>query len=90
MESVGIDEFREKLAIYVIKREPVEVTKNGVAVGYFVPTKKEITKEQIDELNAAKRAVDEMVASWGLSEDELMEEVEKLRQESREKKRNAG
>jgi len=38
---------------------------------------------------AAAKDLDEMIASWGASEDELMEQYKGIRQAAREKKRNA-
>lgn len=35
--SVGIREFRDGLADYIAAAEPVEVTRHGVTVGWFIP-----------------------------------------------------
>jgi hypothetical protein len=40
-------------------------------------------------MRAAAKDIDEMIASWGSTEDELMEEYKNIRRSAREKKRNA-
>lgn len=40
-------------------------------------------------MRAAAKDLDEMIASWGATEDELMEEYRQMRRVAREKKRNA-
>ena len=40
-------------------------------------------------MRAAAKDLDEMIASWGTSEDELMEEYKGIRRAARAKKRNA-
>ena len=39
-------------------------------------------------MRAAAKDFDKMIASWGASEDELMEEYKQIRRVAREKKRN--
>lgn len=43
---------------------------------------------KIEALRAAARESDAMIASWGASEDELMQEYLEIRRASREQKRN--
>jgi hypothetical protein len=40
-------------------------------------------------MRAAAKELDQMIASWGASEDELMEEYKGISRAAREKKRNA-
>jgi hypothetical protein len=40
-------------------------------------------------MRAAAKDLDEMIASWGTTEDELMDEYKQIRQSARQKKRNA-
>ena len=39
-------------------------------------------------MRAAAKELDEMIASWGATEDELMGEYKEIRRAAREKKRN--
>jgi len=45
-------------------------------------------KAELEALRAAARDLDKMIASWGASEDDLMEEYKGIRRAAREKKRN--
>ncbi len=40
-------------------------------------------------MRAAAKDLDEMIASWGASEGELVEEYKRIRRAAREKKRDA-
>ena len=39
-------------------------------------------------MRAAAKELDAMIAAWGVSENELMQEYKEIRRASREKKRN--
>jgi hypothetical protein len=90
METVGIDEFPKKLAVYIVGGEALAVTQNGQTVGFFVPAKKRVTKAQMEAFRAAKKELDDEIASRGLNEEDLVEEFEALRRAACQKKRNAG
>jgi hypothetical protein len=40
-------------------------------------------------MRAAAKDLDEMITSWGATEDELVDEYKQIRRSAREKKRNA-
>ena len=44
---------------------------------------------KLDAIRAAAKDLDEMIASWGATEDELMDEYKQIHRSAREKKRNA-
>ena len=87
--KVGMREFREKLAVYLESGAPLTIMRHGRTVGYYIPAQKRSRKAELEAMRAAARDLDEMIATWGASEDELMEEYKGIRQVSREKKRNA-
>lgn len=46
---VGIREFRDNLASYLLEGSaPVAVTRHGDTVGYFIPTRRRPTEEQME------------------------------------------
>ena len=45
-------------------------------------------KAELEAMRAPAENFDKMIASWGASEDELMEEYKQIRRVAREKKRN--
>ena len=87
--KVGMREFREKLAGYVESGTPLAIMRHGETVGYYIPARKRSRKAEIEAMRAAAKDLDDMIASWGAGEDELMEEYKGIRQAAREKKRNA-
>ena len=87
---VGIREFREKLAGYLESRTPLAIMRHGETLGYYIPARKRTRKAELEAMRAAARDLDEMIASWGANEDQLMEEYKAIRQSARQKKRNGG
>ena len=86
--KVGIREFREKLADYLESGSPLAIMRRGETVGYYIPAKKRSRKAELQAMRAAAKDLDEMIASWGAGEDELMEDYKRVRQAAREKKRS--
>ena len=87
--KVGMREFREKLAGYLESGTPLAIMRHGETVGYYIPAQKRNRKAELEAMRAAAKDLDEMMASLGASEDELMKEYKGIRQAAREKKRNA-
>jgi hypothetical protein len=87
--KVGIREFREKLAGYLESGMPLAIMRHGETLGYYIPAQKRSRKAELEAMRAAAKDLDEMIASWGADEDELMEDYKRIRQASGEKKRNA-
>jgi antitoxin (DNA-binding transcriptional repressor) of toxin-antitoxin stability system len=88
-EKIGMREFRENLAGYLESGRPLAITRHGETLGFFIPARKRSRKAEVEALQAAAKDLDAMIAAWGASEDELIEEYKEIRRASREKKRNA-
>ena len=87
--KIGIREFREKLAGYLEADQPLAITRHGETLGFYIPAQKRSRKAELEAMRAAARDLDEMITSWGATEDELMDEYKQIRRSAREKKRNA-
>ena len=87
--KVGMREFRENLAGYLEAGTPLAIMRHGETLGYYIPAQKRNRKAELEAMRAAAKDLDEMIASWGTGEDELIEEYKGIRQASRQKKRNA-
>jgi hypothetical protein len=87
--KVGIREFRERLAGYLESSTPLAITRHGETLGFYIPAQKRSRKAELEAMRAAAKDLDEMIASWGASEDELMEEYKGILRSAREKRRNA-
>jgi antitoxin (DNA-binding transcriptional repressor) of toxin-antitoxin stability system len=88
-EKIGMREFRENLAGYLESGKPLAITRHGETLGFFIPAQKRSRKAEVEAMRAAAKDLDAMIASWGASEDELMQEYKEIRRVSRERKRNA-
>jgi antitoxin (DNA-binding transcriptional repressor) of toxin-antitoxin stability system len=88
--KIGMREFRENLAGYLESGTALAITRHGETLGYYVPAQKRNRKAELEGMRAAAKDLDAMIATWGASEDELMEEYKEIRRTAREKKsRNA-
>ena len=67
---------------------PLAIMRHGQTLGYYIPAQKRSRKAELEAMRAAAKDLDKMIASWGASEDQLMEEYKGIRQAAREKKRN--
>ncbi len=88
-EKIGMREFREKLAGYLEAGKPLAITRHGETLGFYIPAQKKSRKAELDAMRAAAKELDSMIASWGASEEDLMQEYKEIRRASRDKKRNA-
>jgi hypothetical protein len=89
MVKVGMREFRENLAGYLESGARLAIMRHGETIGFFIPAQKRNRKAELEAMRAAAKDLDEMIASWGASEDELMEEYRGLSRAAHEKKRSA-
>jgi hypothetical protein len=87
--KIGIREFREKLAGFLESDKPLAITRHGETLGFYIPAQKRNRRAELQAMRAAAKDLDEMIAAWGASEDELMDEFKQIRRSAREKTRNA-
>jgi antitoxin (DNA-binding transcriptional repressor) of toxin-antitoxin stability system len=85
-QKVGIREFREKLATYVLEADrPMAITRHGDTVGYYIPVRRKRTEAEIAAfVERAERWQKELDAA-GVDEDEAIEEFQRLRRAERER-----
>jgi antitoxin (DNA-binding transcriptional repressor) of toxin-antitoxin stability system len=88
-EKIGMREFRENLAGYLESGKPLAITRHGETIGFYIPAQKRNRMAEVEAMRAAAKDLDAMIATWGASEDELIEEYKELRQSSRAAKRKA-
>ncbi len=72
--SVGIREFRARLAEYLLKSDkPVAVTRHGATIGYFIPARAARTELDRVALKKAVSKMEELLQREGLTDAELDE-----------------
>jgi antitoxin (DNA-binding transcriptional repressor) of toxin-antitoxin stability system len=78
--KVGIREFRERLAAYLLESDtPVAITRHGDTVGYFIPARRKRSATERAALKKAAAALDAMLTAKGITEDEVVGEFKRRR-----------
>ena len=82
--KVGIREFREKLAAFLISDRPVAVTRHGETIGLYIPTKRRRpTHEDVEAFRAAAERLDAMLEAAGVRGEDLIEEIDQKMKQKR-------
>jgi hypothetical protein len=88
--KVGIREFRDNLATYLLESEmPVAITRHGDTVGHYFPVRRKRTEEDRAALRAASEQVKAMMDAAGISEDEINGEIDQALLEEKQARRAA-
>ena len=56
---------------------------------FYIPAEKRSRKAELEAMRAATRNLDEMIASWGATEEELMDHYKAIRRSAPKKRRDA-
>jgi PHD/YefM family antitoxin component YafN of YafNO toxin-antitoxin module len=82
--KVGIREFREKLATYLLETDQtVAVTRHGDVVGYYIPARRKRTQAERDALEEVASRLQEEMAKAGISEDDIVRGFKEWRRTER-------
>lgn len=82
IQTVGLREFRANLHKYTRQtQEPIAVTSHGEAVGFYIPARPRPQKKDWEALQSAAQQIAALLAKHGMSEDSLVAEFQKARQE---------
>lgn len=78
--KVGIREFREKLATYLLETDQaVAITRHGDTVGYYIPARRKRTEAERTGLEEAAIHLQQAMAAAGVSEDEIIRDFKRWR-----------
>ena len=82
--KVGIREFRDKLASYLLEsEEPVAITRHGDIVGYYVPARRKRSETERATLKVAAAHLQQALAAEGISEEEILKDFKRWRRGQR-------
>ena len=84
--KVGIREFRENLAEYLESKTPVAITRHGLTIGIYVPTKPKPSQADWEALRVAGEKMQQLIAAAGTTEDELLGDLKRARRGRRTRK----
>ena len=78
--KVGIREFREKLASYLLHSDkPLAITRHGDTVGYYLPARRKRSEAERSALRQAAARLQDMLAAEGITEDEIITDFKRWR-----------
>ena len=78
--KVGIREFREKLANYLLQCDkPRAITRHGDTVGYYLPARRRRSETERTALKEAAARLQEMLAAEGIAEEEMIADFKRWR-----------
>jgi PHD/YefM family antitoxin component YafN of YafNO toxin-antitoxin module len=82
--KVGIREFRDKLATYLLESDsPVAITRHGDTVGYYIPARRKRSESEREALRQAAARMEKMLADKGVSEVDVLEDFKRWRKSGR-------
>jgi PHD/YefM family antitoxin component YafN of YafNO toxin-antitoxin module len=82
--KVGIREFREKLANYLLETDvPIAITRHGDTVGYYIPARRKRAEADRAALKEAAARLRAALAAEGISEEEILEDFKQWRASGR-------
>ena len=82
---IGIRELRDKLASYMESTVPIEVTRHGQTVGFYIPVPRRPGQAEREALLEAGRRMQAELARLGLTEEELIADFKRWRKARRAK-----
>ena len=78
--KVGIREFREKLASYLLKADaPVAITRHGDTIGYYIPARRKRSEAERSALKEAAVRLQQVLEAEGISEEEILKDFKQWR-----------
>jgi PHD/YefM family antitoxin component YafN of YafNO toxin-antitoxin module len=82
--KVGIREFREKLAAYLLESDtPVAITRHGDTVGYYIPARRKRSEAERTALREAASRLQKMLDAEGITEEEIVADFKRWRADRR-------
>jgi antitoxin (DNA-binding transcriptional repressor) of toxin-antitoxin stability system len=76
---IGMRELRDKLASYLESTAPIEVTRHGQTIGFYIPVPKRPGQGEREALIEAGRRMQAELARVGLTEEELVADFRRWR-----------
>jgi hypothetical protein len=79
-QKVGIREFRDKLASYLLESEvPGAITRHGDTVGYYIAARRKRSDTERAALQEAASRWQEVLVTEGISEGETIKDFQEWR-----------
>ena len=76
--AIGVREFRDGIAKYLDSATPIAITRHGQTVGYYVPARRKVSDQELQDLKEALGQLHGLMAEYGSSEDEIVDDFRDL------------
>lgn len=82
--KVGIREFRDNLATYLLESEaPMAITRHGDTVGCYLPARRKRSDTEKAALQEAAARWQQILSAEGISEEEVLADFQRWRAEQK-------
>ena len=78
MRSVGLKEFQDQATRLIGEHETLVIRSEGLPIGFYVPLAAKDRRSGREALGRLGRVVEEVLEQTGLTEAELVREVERI------------
>jgi PHD/YefM family antitoxin component YafN of YafNO toxin-antitoxin module len=79
-QKIGMREFRDKLATYLLEADaPLAITRHGDTVGYFIPARRKRSEAEREALKEASARWQEILDAEGISEEVAVADFKRWR-----------
>ena len=85
--TVGIREFRARIAEFIASSTPVAVTRHGQTIGYFIPTHGQ-AEADVASLKKASKTLDRLLASKSVDVDAVVADFKAARKRANAPKKS--
>jgi hypothetical protein len=79
LKTIGIKEFREKLAQYLNEDTPLAITRHGFTIGYYLPARRPISETDQQALEDATQRLHGLLEDQGIDPEDLIQDYKTLR-----------
>jgi len=83
VKTVGVREFRKDLSKHLMSDNAIAVTKQGLTVGYYIPTHRPISDSDKQSLTELSKQLTILLEDKGIDSEQLIEDVKELRRQSK-------
>lgn len=84
VKSIGVREFRKDFSKHLMSDNAIAVTKQGLTVGYYIPTHRPISDGDKQSLIELSKQLSVLLEDKGIDSEQLIEDVKELRRQSKQ------
>lgn len=86
LKTIGVREFREKLAQHLKLGMPLAITRNGSTIGYYIPAQRPIREADRQALMDATQHLHELLEAKGIDPEDLIQDFKALRKARKQRR----